>query len=204
MTSIVIIGAGQAGLTAAVALRERGHEGEIHLVGEEAAAPYSRPPLSKGYLAGAETVSDLLLHSIEGIERAKITLHLGNAVIRVNRPLRAVELIEGTVLTYETLIFATGSAARELRIRGSELRGVHTLRTIGDADALREDLSTGGSTVFIGGGFLGLEVASQAVKNSSVIILEQAPQLLGRVLSFDTAEALTRSFLGRGRRCAVV
>lgn len=199
----VIIGAGQAGLTAATALREQGWEGEIHLIGEEEHLPYQRPPLSKGYLAGYENRETLLLRSRTAIEQDGVMLHLGTRVAAINRAERSVELEGSRALPYEVLIIATGSAPRLLGIPGSDLEGVHAVRTIEDADRLRDDLARGGRTVFIGAGFLNLEVAVEALKHGEVSVLEVAPQILGRVLSRETANALQQyhSDLGIEIRC---
>lgn len=201
----VIIGAGQAGLTLAVALRDRGWEGGIHLIGEEDRLPYQRPPLSKGYLAGRECAEDLLLRSAEALARDRITTHLGRRVTAVDRAARRVDLDDGGALEYGALVFATGSAPRRLELPGSELAGIHAVRTAQDADALREDLAGGGDTVFIGGGFLNLEVAVEAVKHGRATVLEVAPQVLGRVLSREAANALAAYHAERGIeiRCGV-
>lgn len=203
--SIVIIGAGQAGVTAAVTLRERGWEGEIHLIGEESAAPYQRPPLSKGYLSGADSSDDLLLRAGHLFERDQIQLRTGVSVRRVDRESRTVELSDGEVLAYDALIFATGSAPRALTLPGAEFDGVHVIRTVQDADSLRQSLHRAGGSVFIGGGFLGLEVAAQAAKLGSVTVLELAPQILGRVLSRESASAISAYLesLGINIRCGV-
>jgi len=78
---VVIVGAGQAGLTASMELRKQGWDGEIHLVGEEEHLPYQRPPLSKGYLSGEESRRELLLRSAEALDRDGIVLHLSTKVI---------------------------------------------------------------------------------------------------------------------------
>lgn len=201
----VILGAGQGGLTAAVTLRERGWVGAIHLVGEENRAPYQRPPLSKGYLSGVESEHDLLLRSLESLERDQIATHLGVAASALDTVRQRVVLSNGTELAYNALIFATGSAPRRLSLAGSELSGIHSVRTVQDSDTLRKDLERGGDTVFIGGGFLNLEIAAEASKHGRVTILEVAPQILGRVLSRESAEALAdfHSGLGIEIRCGV-
>ncbi|MFJ3956821.1 NAD(P)/FAD-dependent oxidoreductase [Arthrobacter sp. NPDC090010] len=188
--NVVIIGAGQAGLTAAVALRERGWKGEIHLLGEETHDPYQRPPLSKGYLAGKEGREDLRLRSRDALEQDGITLWCNTFVEAVDRGAGQVQLRDGRRIGFDTLIFATGSRPRSLRLPGHDLMGIHTVRTIEDADALHRDLELGGDTVFIGGGLLNLEVAIEARKIGNVTVLEMAPQILGRVLSRNTADAL--------------
>lgn len=189
-TDIVIIGAGQAGLTAATTLRGRGWPGAIHLVGDEDRDPYQRPPLSKGYLHGSETRDDLLLCAPEALVRDGITFHRGRTATRIDRASQTVQLDSGASLEYEALILATGSTPRRLTLPGSDLAGIHSVRTVDDCDALRADLARGGDTVFIGGGFLNLEVAIEAIGHGAVTVLEMAPQVLGRVLSREAAAAL--------------
>lgn len=202
---VAIVGAGQAGLTAAVALRDSGWKGDIHLIGAEDHLPYQRPPLSKGYLAGSETKSDLILRSSESLDRDRIDLHLGTEVTSIDRHDRTVTLARGTCLNYDTLILATGSNLRTLNVPGNDLDGVHFIRTIQNSNALRDSFADSGATVFIGGGFLNLEVAAEAAKHGPVTVLEVAPQILGRVLSHETAEALVEYHQSEGIviRCGI-
>ncbi|MCU4298790.1 FAD-dependent oxidoreductase [Brevibacterium permense] len=187
---IVTIGAGQAGLTASVSLRESGWTGPITLVGEENHSPYQRPPLSKGYLSGAEGDDTLTLKSDAALERADIAVVLGKQAIAIDRHQQHVILEDGTTVPYDFLILATGSSVRELSIPGNDLEGIHYVRTVGDADELRADFELGGDTVFIGGGFLNLEIAVQAQRVGHVTIAEVGSQILGRVVSQETANAL--------------
>ena len=203
--NVVIIGAGQAGLTAAMSLRNKGWSHQIHLIGAEAVLPYQRPPLSKGYLAGTETAADLALTSTQALQDHNITTHFSTEVVQVDRASQQVSLSNGTTLPYAWLIFATGSQPRALNIPGSDLAGIHAVRTIADADTLRASFQDGGDTVFIGAGFLNLEVAIEAAKHGSVTVLEVAPQILGRVLSRPAADALAdyHASLGIDIRCGV-
>ncbi|MBP1326514.1 3-phenylpropionate/trans-cinnamate dioxygenase ferredoxin reductase subunit [Leucobacter exalbidus] len=109
-------------------------------------------------------------------------------------------LDSGVALKYEALILATGSQPRQLTLPGSELAGIHSVRTIADCDELRADLANGGDTVFIGGGFLNLEVAIEAKRYGAVTVLEMAPQILGRVLSREAANVLAEYHEGLGIR----
>lgn len=203
--NIVIIGAGQAGLTTAMSLRDQGWTGAVHLIGAEEHIPYQRPPLSKGYLAGEETAADLALTSAQTLTESDITAHLHTQVVQVDRAAKQVSLSDGTTLSYAWLIFATGSQPRVLDIPGSDSVGMHAVRTIEDADALRSSFTDGGETVFIGGGFLNLEVAIEAVNHGAVTVLEVAPQILQRVLSRPAANALAdyHASLGIDIRCGV-
>ena len=188
---VVILGAGQAGLATAVALRAEGWEGAIHLINAERHLPYQRPPLSKGYLAGTERDDELLLRSSSLIERDRITLHQQAAATRIDREGQQVTLSTGETLQYSALVFATGSRPRLLPVPGQDLAGIHTIRTIDDAIALKGGFAAGGHTLIVGAGFLGLEVASQArASGARVTVLAAGSQVLGRVLSKPTAEAI--------------
>lgn len=201
--NVVIIGAGQAGLTAALSLRDQGWSSDIHLVGAEQRVPYQRPPLSKGFLSGNETEDDLALCSAVTLRDRNITTHFGVEATHLDREQKVVVLDNGKKLKYEWLIIATGSKPRRLELPGKELSGIHSVRTVEDANLLRECFSKGGDTVFMGGGFLNLEVAVEAAHHGSATVLEVAPQVLGRVLSRPAADALTKHHqeLGINIRC---
>lgn len=187
---VVIIGAGQAGLTAALSLRDRGWTGGIDLVEEETGDPYQRPPLSQWYPTGTATATNLLIRTPEALARDRITLHRGVRVTELRRAEQLIVLDSGVILEYSTLILATGSTPRPLNLPGSHLAGIHAVHSVTDADGLRAELSRGGRTIFIGGGFLNLEVAIEAAKYGSATVLESSPQILGRVLSSEAAAAL--------------
>jgi len=160
MRRLVVVGASLAGLSAARALRERGYDGRLVLVGAEPHLPYDRPPLSKAFLTGCADRADLDLLSAadDGLE---ITWRLGVAATALRAAERTVVLADGRELVADGVVLATGARARTLTGLGAPL-GVHTLRTVDDAVALREDLRRGGSLVVVGGGFIGAEVASSA------------------------------------------
>lgn len=203
---VVIIGAGQAGLTAAMSLREKGWAGGIHLIGAEDRLPYQRPPLSKGYLSGTEAESDLALATDKTLADQNIDTHFGATATNIDREHQVVALCNGIQLPYRWLIFATGSQPRQLNVPGKELSGIHAVRTIHDADALRASFAEAtGPTIFIGGGFLNLEVAVPAAEHGAVTVLEVAPQILGRVLSRPAANSLAQyhASLGVEIRCGV-
>lgn len=185
---MVIVGAGQAGLQAAEALRAGGFEGAITLLGDEAHGPYHRPPLSKAWLAGEIDAAQLVMRAPEMLARKGITLRTHTAVTAIDRAGRRVLLADGSALPYTGLVLATGATARRLPLPGAEARGVLALRSRDDASAIAERmaqcLATQSPVVVIGGGFIGLEVAATARKKGlSVTVLEAAPRLLGRVLA---------------------
>jgi 3-phenylpropionate/trans-cinnamate dioxygenase ferredoxin reductase subunit len=182
MPKVVIIGAGHAGGTAAALLRQSGYPGEILLVGEDAIAPYQRPPLSKGYLKGDVDADNLKLKADDFYASQAIELHLASKVIRIERALKRVTFEDQTQADYDILIIATGSRPRLLPIPGAALRGILALRTIADADLLKERIAPGCNVVIIGGGYIGLEVAASARSiGASVTILEREARCLARV-----------------------
>ena len=186
--SIVIVGAGQAGVQAAEALRAGGCEGTITLIGDEPYGPYHRPPLSKAWLAGEMDATQLVMRAPEMLARKQIELRTDTRVTAIDRAARQVRLADGSALAYTGLVLATGSTPRELPVPGADAAGVRALRSRDDASAIAERLaacqSTQAPVVVIGGGFIGLEVAATARKKGlPVTVLEAAPRLLGRVLA---------------------
>jgi 3-phenylpropionate/trans-cinnamate dioxygenase ferredoxin reductase component len=181
---VIIIGAGQAGCEAVFALRAAGYVGSIDLIGRESWLPYRRPPLSKQFIANEAAAETLAIKPAAAYEKAGITLHLGVEARSIDRAQHCVVLSNGDVLRYQALLIATGGTARALKLPGIEMQGVHRLRTIDDALAIRAQFQPGRRLVVIGGGFVGLEVAALAIQHGlRVCILEAAPRLLSRVTS---------------------
>jgi NADPH-dependent 2,4-dienoyl-CoA reductase/sulfur reductase-like enzyme len=138
LKTVGIVGASLAGLQTARELRRQGHDGRLMLVGDEQHRPYDRPPLSKDFLAGKTGEADLALEA-EG-EDLGIEWRLGTTATGLDVAARRVELSDGTTLQADGLVIATGATARSLAgVAG--LDGIHTLRTLDDARALRDDLS---------------------------------------------------------------
>jgi len=181
---ILIVGAGQAGLQAADALRAGGHDGAVQLIGSESHAPYHRPPLSKSYLLGETARTQLTIRSAEALEKKDIDFLPGVQVVGLDRAAQRVELADGRRLPYRALCLATGARVRTLALPGSELAGRHVLRTVDDAQALATALAAAQHVVVIGGGFIGLEVAAVARRlGKSVVVLEAADRLMARAVA---------------------
>ena len=158
--SVVIVGGGLAGASAAFALREHGMQGRVVLVGEEQVAPYERPPMSKGYLRGEDPFEKTLVRPEAEYGSQNIEMLLGRRAVTLDPVGRTLNLDDGTDLTYDSLLLATGSAPRKLGFGRPGLAGVHYLRTVEDADALRDAAVSATSIVVIGGGWIGSEVAA--------------------------------------------
>jgi NADPH-dependent 2,4-dienoyl-CoA reductase/sulfur reductase-like enzyme len=172
MESVTVVGASLAGLSTVRALRSRGYDGRIVVVGAERHAPYDRPPLSKAFLAGTATEADVALLDPDD-EGLDVEWQLGVPAVGLNAAARAVTLADGSVVRADAVVLATGSRARELP--GAQgLAGVHVLRTLDDAVALRDDLAGGGRLVVVGAGFIGAEVASTARSLGLVVTVVEA------------------------------
>jgi 3-phenylpropionate/trans-cinnamate dioxygenase ferredoxin reductase subunit len=182
-TSIVIVGAGQAAAQAVDALRRRGHAGPITLVGEEPGLPYQRPPLSKKYLSGAQGGDRMPIRHQGFYQDHRVELRLGRRAVRVDRAGRSVGLDDGSTLAYDLLLLATGSRPRRIVAPGAELAGIHYLRTMADADSLRDEARPGRRAVIVGGGYIGLEVAATCRElGVEVTLLEMADRVMNRVV----------------------
>lgn len=199
---IVIVGAGHAGSELASALRKRGHAGRIVLVGEEAHLPYQRPPLSKGFLLGKVAQSQLYLKTQAIYEQNNIELRPATRVMSIDRTSQELTLACGERLAYGKLVLATGSRPRRLGFPGVELARLGNLlclRTIADAEALREKLQPGRRLVVIGGGYIGLEVAAVAVQQGlQVTVIEALPRLLARVTGAEVAAYIEKTHRAHG------
>lgn len=192
VTRCVIVGGGQAALQVAVSLRQSGYEGAVAMLCDEATPPYHRPPLSKGYLWGEVDPARLSLRPSELYERLVIDVAVGARAVAIERGARRVELADGTRVPYDALVLATGARPRRLPIPGTGVDQVHHLRTVGDADRLRERLSPTTRLVVVGGGYIGLEVAAAATRlGARVTVLEAQPRVMARVTGGEVAAFLT-------------
>ena len=181
---IVIIGAGQAGVQAVTSLRAEGFDGAITLVGDESFPPYQRPPLSKAYLAGDLARERLFLKPATFFAESGCDLRVGVSTTRIDRTMRRVQLSDGTDLSFDNLLLATGARVRRLPVPGAELLGIYYLRGIDDVDALRPRLAPGARLAVVGGGYIGLEVAAVAVKHGlEVTVIEAARRVMERAVS---------------------
>lgn len=197
--SIVIVGASQAGLKVAERLRAVGVDDPIVMIGDEPHLPYQRPPLSKKYLLGEIGDEHLMLAQDSLFEKLGVDLRLGRRVTRIETDRDAVILDDGTALPFGTLVLATGSAPRPLKVAGADQLDVHMIRTLDDALRLRALLPSIGSVAVIGGGYIGLEAAS-ALRSAGkdVTIVEMQERLLVRALCPVVSGYLLKLHQSRG------
>lgn len=178
----VIVGGGHAAGTLLTTLLQKEYQNEVILVGEEPHPPYQRPPLSKNYLAGDVDQASLYLKPRSVYEDAGYQLRLGVRVDQIDRKSKTLRLTDHSTLQYGRLVLATGSRLRCLKVPGAHLHGIHYLRDIAAADALREQFVPGKKLAIVGGGYIGLEVAAIAVKAGlQVTVLEAAERVMQRV-----------------------
>ncbi|PYN31575.1 MAG: reductase [Candidatus Rokuibacteriota bacterium] len=174
MPTIAIVGASLAGSSAAATLREEGFDGRVVLIGAEPQPPYDRPPLSKNYLRGGMPFEKTLLRPLEFYRERNIEMRLGTTVTRVEPEKRILELPGGERLEFDQLLIATGGRNRRFPIPGLDLPGVHDLRTVADADRIREAIAAGGRAVVVGMGFIGAEVAA-SMRQSGLEVVAVEP-----------------------------
>jgi 3-phenylpropionate/trans-cinnamate dioxygenase ferredoxin reductase subunit len=187
----IIVGAGQAGGWAAIAMRQAGYEGRILLVGDESWRPYERPPLSKAVLTDEPEPPVAYFHAAERYKELGIRLLLGRSVAQLDPADHCIRLSDGQRLDYDRVLIATGGRARHLPIPGGEK--AHYLRTIEDARLIRKKLATAPRVVCIGAGVIGLEIASSASKRGAkVTVLEALPRAMGRSVSPEGAQFIER------------
>ena len=195
--SVVIVGAGLAGARAAETLRAEGYDGRLVLIGDEPWAPYERPALSKEFLLGTRDETSLLLRKDSHWDERGIELRLDCRVEEVDPVGRVVRMQRGEEIRFDELVLATGARPRKLPLDLPE--GVHELRTLADASALRDELVPGSQLVVIGGGFVGAEVASTARSlGVRVTIVEAANAPVARVLGDDVGLLLAARWRQHG------
>ena len=182
---VVIIGAGHAGGMTAISLRQQKYQGSITLVGEEDFLPYQRPALSKGFLAGDIEEKRLYLKSQNYFDKNNINIIRNCKVVAIDRNNKTVLLDDQKLIEYEKLVIATGSVFNQLNTTRREV-DLYYLRTIGDSLKIREKLRNKDKIAIIGAGYIGLEIASIAIKkNLEVSVLELENRVMKRVVSSE-------------------
>ncbi|MGI8626085.1 MAG: NAD(P)/FAD-dependent oxidoreductase [Geodermatophilaceae bacterium] len=187
----LIAGGGQAAAQVAISLRHVGYAGEITVIGDEPTAPYQRPPLSKAYLKGEISAEQLRFRPAALYEKLRVELRTGQRVVTVDRDKREIELDGGEHVPFDWLVLSTGARPRPLSVAGAEIPRLLALRTLADADRLRDMLTPGRRLLIVGAGYLGLEVAAVAARlGVAVTVLEAGERVLARVAGCEVAEFL--------------
>lgn len=196
---MVIVGAGEAGARAAMALRETGWTGPVTLIGEEEFAPYERPPLSKAAITDAAEPAPTTICDAPRLQEAGVVFVAGSAATEIDRGAHDVGLADGRRIAYDRLLLATGARARRLPIE--DAGRVLYLRSFADSATLRARFRPGVRVAVIGGGFIGLELAASAVaRGCTVTVIELAPRLMGRAVPEAIAETLAERHRSAGVR----
>jgi 3-phenylpropionate/trans-cinnamate dioxygenase ferredoxin reductase component len=176
---MVIVGGGMAAARACINFRASDYQGPITLVSEETLLPYDRPPLSKASIVDEGGAAPVLLLDEGIVASLKVDVRLGKAVTAINRTEKTISLSDGSKIAYAKLLLATGAKPRKLNCPGGEF--ALTLRNHRDTLVLREKFKAGKKIVVIGGGFIGLELASSASKlGCDVTVIEAQPRILMR------------------------
>lgn len=200
MNGLVVIGASYAGVQAALSAREAGYADKITIVCDETWLPYQRPPLSKTFLLGEVSIENLILRDDRFFRNERIELILGHRAVEIDPRTRRVALESAPALGFDKLVIATGSRARRIAVPGAEADGVCYLRSVADAIDLKARLEQATDIVIVGGGFIGLEVASSAAKRGKkVTVIETVARLLERAVSPLVSDFL----LNKHRRAGV-
>jgi NADPH-dependent 2,4-dienoyl-CoA reductase/sulfur reductase-like enzyme len=196
---IVVVGAGPAGVAAAMAARQQDAGADIVLLSDEHSEPYEKPPLSKAVLTGKAAPHDAPIAGPKGVAGAGVTLRHGARVTQIDRAGRAVVTADGERIGYDALVLATGAVNRVLPMFPAGETGIHYLRNEGEARALTADLARAQSVVVVGGGVVGLEIAASAAElGRQVTVVEIAPRLLSRVCDEETARLIHERHRERG------
>jgi 3-phenylpropionate/trans-cinnamate dioxygenase ferredoxin reductase subunit len=198
--SVVIIGAGHAGVQAAASLREDGFQDDVVLLSDESDLPYQRPPLSKAFLKGEMDIHGLPLKAEAFFHDHRIDLRRGVGATRIDRPSRRVETSDGAAIAYRHVILATGARQRRLDATGVDLPGVFALRSIADATAIRERIRQGCKLVIIGAGFIGLEIGATATGLGAEATVVEIARPMGRSVSPLMSDFFLKAHLAFGAR----
>jgi 3-phenylpropionate/trans-cinnamate dioxygenase ferredoxin reductase subunit len=199
ISTILVLGGGQAGAQAIDTLRREGFTGRIVLVSDERELPYQRPPLSKKFLSGELAADRLPFRHQAYYDEHRVDLKLGIRATRLDPAARRVDLSSGEEVVYDRLLLCLGAVSRQLTCPGSELPGVHYLRSVSDVAGIREGLKPGARVVIIGGGYIGLETAATARKmGCAVTVLEMADRVMNRVVASNVSEYFAHEHRAQG------
>jgi 3-phenylpropionate/trans-cinnamate dioxygenase ferredoxin reductase component len=196
ISTILIVGGGQAGAQAIDTLRREGFGGRLVLIGDESELPYQRPPLSKKFLSGEMAADRLPFRHRAFYDEHRVELRLGTRAVRLDAAARHVHLADGEMLRYDRLLLCLGAGSRRLTCPGSDFPGVHYLRALADVAPIQARMKPGARAVIVGGGYIGLETAATCRKmGCQVTVLEMADRVMNRVV----APSVSQYFAGEHR-----
>jgi 3-phenylpropionate/trans-cinnamate dioxygenase ferredoxin reductase subunit len=171
----LLIGGGMAAGNCARHLREQGAEGEILLVGREPDPPYNRPPLTKGYMVGKESRDEVAFRPADWYQEQQVEVLTRTSVTSLDPATRVAKLSSKEEVRFDKALLATGSNVRILRVEGAHLDGIHYLRTLGNADAIREEAAEAERVALVGAGYIATELAASLTrlgKQCEIVMLE--------------------------------
>jgi len=197
--TIVIAGAGHGAGQVVASLKQHHVDGRIILVGEEPYLPYQRPPLSKKYLAGEMPPERLYFKPASFYEDDSIRLRLDTRIDSVDRQRKRLVTSAGDTIAYDALVLATGSRVRRVDVPGTDLAGIHYLRSIADVEAIRANIDNAQSVAVVGAGYIGLEVAAVCRQlGRDVTVVELAERVMSRVVSGEVSAFYQALHAGHG------
>lgn len=195
---VLIVGSGHGGVQTAAALRQLDFAGSVGIVTAETDPPYERPPLSKDYLAGEKPFEQILFHQPQFWEDKRITLIGGQEIRMVDAEHHRIAS-DSEEFGFGSLVWAAGGQPRRLTCDGSDLEGLHTIRSRQDVDRLRAELLCANQIVVIGGGYIGLEAAAVlAAAGKQVTIMEALDRPLSRVAAAPISDFFVREHQRHG------
>src|SRR6202012_2286664 len=199
ISTIVVVGGGQAGAQAVDTLRRSGYPGRLLLICDEPALPYQREPLSKNYLAGDLATDRLPFRHQAFYDEHRIELKVGVRAAALDPRTRRLDLADGEALNYDRLLLCLGASARRLDVPGAELPGLHYLRKVADVGPIRAAIKPGSRVVIVGGGYIGLGIAATCRHmGCEVAVLEVADRLMNRVVSPSVSQYFEQEHRSHG------
>jgi len=197
--SIVVVGGGLSAGKLAAEYRASGGQASLTILAAESDPPYHRPPLTKGFLRGEVEREGTYVRPAEDYEDDVVELRLGVTVERIDPDGHVVELANGEQVPYGTLVVATGARPRPLPLPGADLVGVHTYRTLVDADAVRTAAEEAHSAIVVGGSFIGAEsAASLRLRGLDVTLVERGPLLMPQLRCPEVSTELAELYREEG------
>lgn len=188
MTKVLIVGGGHAGANTAFALRKDGFDGEIIIISDEGYLPYHRPPLSKDFLKQNLAVEKMSFKSADFYEEQKISINLDTQINSIDLTSNHA-ITEDASFNFDYLVFATGASPRLLPMENADSKNLFYLRQITDVLSMHQQITPHKEIVLIGGGYIGLEVASAMIElGLKVTILEAEERILQRVTSPEVSQ----------------